>query len=100
MNYTDNNNAFPWFERGTLLLIYILAINILGFLIMWYDKAMARARKYRIPESRLFLIAAAGGSVGIYLGIHLFKHKVNNLMFTLGVPFIFIAQIILFRNLH
>jgi uncharacterized membrane protein YsdA (DUF1294 family) len=89
-----------WPERGTFLLLYILAINIIGFLIMWYDKAMARARKYRIPESRLFLIAIAGGSVGIYLGIHLFKHKVNKLIFTLGVPVIFITQIILFRNLR
>jgi uncharacterized membrane protein YsdA (DUF1294 family) len=82
------------------LLIYILAINIIGFLTMWYDKAMARARKYRVPESRLFLIAAAGGSVGIYLGIHLLKHKVNKIIFTLGVPLIFITQIIIYRNLR
>jgi uncharacterized membrane protein YsdA (DUF1294 family) len=50
-------------------LIYILAINIVGFIAMWYDKVMARARKYRVPESRLLLIAAAGGSLGVYLGL-------------------------------
>lgn len=82
------------------MLIYILAINITGFLIMWYDKAMARARKYRVPESRLFLIAIAGGSLGVYLGMHIFKHKINNLTFTLGVPAIFIAQIIIYRTIR
>ena len=80
------------------MLIYVLVINIVGFIAMWYDKAMARARKYRVPESRLLLIAAAGGSIGVYLGIHIFRHKVNNLIFTLGVPIILIVQIIIFRN--
>lgn len=80
------------------MLIYVLAINIVGFIAMWYDKVMARARKYRVPESRLLLIAAAGGSVGVYLGINVFRHKVNNLIFTLGVPVILIVQIIIFRN--
>lgn len=82
------------------MLIYILAINITGFLIMWYDKAMARARKYRVPESRLLLLAILGGSVGVYLGMHIFKHKINNLVFTIGVPVILVAQIIIFRTIH
>lgn len=67
---------------------------------MWYDKAMARARRYRVPESRLLLLAVAGGSIGVYLGMHIFKHKINNLVFTLGVPIILVAQIIIFRMLH
>lgn len=82
------------------MLIYILAINITGFLIMWYDKAMARARKYRVPESRLLLLAAAGGSIGVYLAMHIFRHKTNKLLFSLGVPVLLVAQIILFRTIH
>lgn len=82
------------------MIIYILAINITGFLIMCYDKAMASARRYRVPESRLLLLAAAGGSVGVYLGMHIFKHKINNLKFSVGVPVIFVLQIIIFRTLH
>lgn len=82
------------------MLIYVLAVNIISFLLMWYDKAMARARRYRVPEIRLLLLAVAGGSIGVYLGMHIFKHKINNLVFSLGVPVILVAQIIIFRMLH
>ena len=82
------------------MLIYILAVNITGFVMMWYDKALAKAGKYRIPESRLLLVALAGGSVGVYVGMHLFKHKTKKLIFALGVPVVLIAQIIIFRNLR
>lgn len=82
------------------MLIYILAINMTGFVMMWYDKALAKAGKYRIPESRLLLVALAGGSVGVYVGMHLFKHKTKKLIFSIGVPVILIAQIIIFRTLR
>lgn len=82
------------------MLIYILAVNITAFLMIWYDKGLAKTGRYRIPESRLFLVALLGGAVGIYLGMHLFRHKTSKPIFTIGVPAIFIAQILIFRNFH
>ncbi len=82
------------------MIIYILAINLIGFAAMWYDKLLARAGKHRIPESRLLLFAAAGGGLGVFIGMQVFNHKTKNLKFTLGVPAIIIGQILLFRNLR
>lgn len=82
------------------MIIYVLAVNIASFFMIWCDKALAKAGKYRIPESRLLLVALAGGSIGVYLGMHLFKHKTKKLIFTLGIPAIFVAQILIFRNIH
>ena len=53
------------------MFIYILLINVIGFGTMWYDKIMARTGKYkyRVAESRIFLIALAGGAIGIFIGM-------------------------------
>lgn len=73
----------------------ILLINIIGFLTMWYDKRMAQAGRYRIPESRIFLIAIAGGAIGVLLGMEIFRHKTRHLKFKVFIPLILLLQIVL-----
>ena len=50
----------------TLLIIYLAAVNLLGFTIMGIDKYRARKRAFRIPEATLFTIALIGGSMLVY----------------------------------
>ena len=45
--------------------------------------------------STLLGLAAAGGSVGALLGMHLFHHKTRKKKFTIGVPLMLAAQILL-----
>lgn len=78
-----------------LLLLYLLIINALGFALMLADKVKARKNLWRIPESTLMLIAALGGSVGSLLGMYTVRHKTKHRKFTLGIPAILLAQIIL-----
>ena len=78
-----------------LLLIYLLIINALGFALMLADKVKARKNLWRIPESTLMLIAALGGSVGSLFGMYTVRHKTKHRKFTLGIPAILLAQIIL-----
>ncbi|MGN0144436.1 MAG: DUF1294 domain-containing protein [Clostridium sp.] len=77
-----------------ITLIYLIIINFIGFLIMFIDKNRAIHHEWRISEKNLLLISLIGGSVGMFTGMHIFKHKTKHLKFTLGVPFIFILQII------
>ena len=77
----------------TLILIYLLIINAIGFLLMLADKQKARKNLWRIPEATLLLTAAIGGSIGSLAGMFVFRHKTKHLKFTLGVPAILIAQI-------
>ena len=76
------------------VLLYLIIINALGFLIMLIDKQKAKIKKWRIPEARLMLTAALGGSVGTLLGMYTFRHKTKHIKFTLGVPAILIGQIL------
>jgi uncharacterized membrane protein YsdA (DUF1294 family) len=75
--------------------LYLFIVNALGFLLMLIDKQKARKGRWRIPEKTLFLTAAIGGSVGSLLGMYTFRHKTKHLSFTLGMPAILIAQLLL-----
>lgn len=76
------------------LFIYLLCINIFAFLIYGADKYKARHSQWRIPEKMLLLFAALGGSIGAYLGMRLFHHKTRKAKFTIGVPAIFLLQVL------
>ena len=75
-----------------LLLIYLLIINLAGFLAMFLDKQKAKKGKWRIPEKTLFLFAIAGGSIGTTLGMNLFRHKTKHWYFKLGFPAIAVLE--------
>ena len=79
----------------TLLLIYIGAVNLIGFALMGIDKYKAKKRGFRIPEATLFIVAIIGGSIGSILGMYAFRHKTRHWSFVYGMPFILIIQIIL-----
>jgi uncharacterized membrane protein YsdA (DUF1294 family) len=60
---------------------------------MYYDKANARKHKRRVPEKTLFLLSLVWGSLGIFLGMYIFRHKTKHPSFVLGVPAIMFLQI-------
>ena len=74
--------------------IYLLIINIIGFLALWIDKRKAQKDKWRIPEKRLFLFAFLGGGLGCTLGMKVFRHKTKHLSFVIGIPAIMIVEYI------
>ena len=76
------------------IFLYILAINIFGFFIMWLDKRKARKGSWRIPEKTLFIVTALGGGIGTIAGMYTFRHKTQKLNFVVGFPFITILEII------
>ena len=76
-----------------LLYIYLAAINLIGFFVMAIDKHKARKVQSRISERSLFAVVWIGGSIGVLLGIYVFRHKTRHKRFTIGVPFIIVAQV-------
>ena len=49
-------------------LIYLIGINLAGFIIMGVDKKRAIRGAWRISEASLFFTALLGGSLGCILG--------------------------------
>ena len=79
----------------TLLLVYFVSVNLIGFAFMGIDKYQATKRAFRIPEATLFIVAIIGGSIGSLLGMYAFRHKTRHRRFTYGMPFILLVQIAL-----
>ena len=77
------------------IIIYLLIINVITFIIMWYDKHQAKKDRWRISEKTLFILALIGGSIGGIAGMYTFKHKTKKWYFKYGFPFILILQIII-----
>lgn len=78
-----------------IVLMWLVCINLFGFFQMFADKRRAKKDKWRIPEKRLFLVAAIGGSIGSILGMQVFRHKTKHKSFVIGMPAILVAQAVL-----
>lgn len=97
-----NDTAF-WGSPTGLILLYLILINLAGFIMMGIDKYKARHDRWRIPEKTLMIIALLGGSIGSWAGMYTFRHKTKHKLFTIGVPailFLELAVFIYFRFLR
>lgn len=79
-----------------IFIIYLIIINILGFIIMGLDKYKAKMGDRRIPENTLFTFTVLGGGVGTIAGMYVFHHKTKKMKFKIGMPLILILEILIF----
>ena len=77
------------------IICYLLAVNIVTFLLYGIDKYKAKKGKWRISETTLLLMAAIGGSIGAWVGMRLWHHKTMHKKFKYGIPVIIILQVAL-----
>ena len=82
------------------IICYLLAVNIVTFLLYGIDKYKAKKSKWRISEATLLTMAAIGGSIGAWAGMRLWHHKTMHKKFKYGIPVIIIFQVALAVYLH
>lgn len=83
-------------DFSTLVLLYLVAVNLIAFHLMGRDKKKAKSRGSRIPEKTLFIWAIIGGSIGSIAGMQHFRHKTRHMSFKIGMPLILVLQIYFF----
>ena len=79
----------------TILLLYWIAMTATGFCVTVWDKRAAKKHRWRVRERTLFLLAALGGSIGVYVAMLLARHKTLHARFVWGIPCIIAVQIAL-----
>lgn len=77
------------------IICYLLAVNIVTFILYGIDKYKAKKGKWRISEATLLTMAAIGGSIGAWAGMRLWHHKTMHKKIKYGIPVIIILQVAL-----
>ena len=61
--------------EATPISYYLVAVNIIAFILYGTDKAKAMHHQWRIKEAVLIGIAFVGGAFGAFAGMIVFHHK-------------------------
>lgn len=78
------------------LSVFFAAVNLIAFFVMLIDKVRSRKTgAERISEGMLFFLATAFGSVGVYAGMFVFRHKTRKWYFIIGIPLLMAENIAL-----
>ena len=78
-----------------VLLFLFLLLNVSAFLLVGYDKYLAKNRKNRISEKTLLIGVMIGGTIGSGLAMLYFRHKTAKQSYLLKFLFIVILQILI-----
>jgi uncharacterized membrane protein YsdA (DUF1294 family) len=62
-------------------ILYIVLINLVAYLVMWWDKRKAAQREWRVAEATLYILGFLGGALGIVGGMFRFRHKTQKRSF-------------------
>lgn len=80
-------------ELYLFLAVYFFIINLIAVVITIIDKNNAKTGKWRVSENGLLSVSAIGGGIGMYITMHIIRHKTKKLKFMIGIPLICIAEI-------
>lgn len=80
-------------DKSAYLLIFFGTISLIGIIMTVHDKRAAQKGKRRISEKTLMLTGFFGGAIGMYVTMHLIRHKTKHTKFTVGMPIFIIIHI-------
>lgn len=77
-----------------IVFYYLIGANLVGFMIMGWDKFLAKKNRRRISERSLVNFALIFGGIGVLAGMYFFRHKTLKNKFRYGIPCIIGVQLI------
>ena len=85
-------DLFVKYPIASACVIYVAVISLISIIVTIYDKKIAGSGKRRVPEATLLMWSALGGSVAMYITMHIIRHKTQHKKFMIGIPLIMILQ--------
>ncbi len=76
-----------------IVITYILAINVYGFLLIYFQKKnLEEMRETKVKDGKLIISGMLGGGVGIYLAMFIFSHRLQNLLLMILIPILIVIN--------
>ncbi len=69
-----------------LLWLYLAVVSVISVVLTFYDKAAAKAGRWRVPEATLMTVGLFGGAAAEFLVMKLIRHKTKHKKFMIGLP--------------
>lgn len=85
-----------WYVGWNLLVSYLVSVNVAACTLAVFDKGIAGKGATRVPEAVLWGVALIGGSAGLILAMHFFRHKIRKAKFMLALIAILALQVAIF----
>ena len=94
----SNNTVNRYLFFGAI--IYIVLMNIWALMLFGVDKSSAknkhsRRKRTRVSEKKMFSVCFWGGAIGGMIGMYAFRHKTLKKKFSVGVPMLFLIQLLM-----
>lgn len=89
---TEETKFMQWYFY--VIIAYIVIANITAVAMTVHDKRAAQKKHRRVPERTLLITAALSGCILMYITMHIVHHKTKKPKFMVGIPVIFIAEVI------
>ncbi len=78
-----------------IFIYYLVAVNLITFILFVVDKFKAVKGEWRLPEYGLWFLSLIGGSFGGLIAMQIFRHKRRKSSFVIIMLLILIFQIFL-----
>lgn len=77
-----------------IIIAYVIISNITAVVMTVHDKHAAQKKHRRVPEKTLLITAALSGCIAMFITMHTIHHKTRKPKFMVGIPVIFILEIL------
>ena len=84
-----------------VLIVYVLAINFYGILMLHYQKKAridGDEENVSIGDSRLFIAGLLGGATGIFIFMFIFKYRLKSIFMMVAMPILIAVNVYFFIN--
>lgn len=87
-------------DKVIYALVYFICMNIISFIVFYFDKEKSENGKWRIQEKTLHTLSFLGGAIGSIIAMKVFHHKTKKTSFIVVTVLALIFNLFLYYMVY